>query len=238
VPDLRACILSGGHSSRFGSDKALARIDGLPLLLRIAAVLRPLTSAVTVVADRADKYADLGLRTIADRHAGLGPLAGLHAALTDAGEEVWVLLASCDIIDLRPHWLTQLLAARSDNVSAVAWWHGRWEPLLALYHTRLVPEVERRLTRRQLSLQSLLDAIPVARLSLPHDWPAVFQINTRAELETFLSNREGEAPAEPKVGQTFRSATSGHSCPFVHDQTPQSPASVTEPNHPPPLEPT
>ena len=94
-------ILAGGRSSRFGSDKARALLDGEPLVARLARQIEPVARRVTVVAEAADTYADLGLRTIADRRPGLGPLAGLEAALLDATNPPkstadWLILLSCD----------------------------------------------------------------------------------------------------------------------------------------------
>ena len=74
-------ILAGGHSSRFGGDKALADLDGQAMILRVAEQWAPWTARVCVVAERPEKYAGLGLRTIADRITGLGPIGGLARAL-------------------------------------------------------------------------------------------------------------------------------------------------------------
>lgn len=68
-------ILAGGRSSRFGSDKARAALHGRPMIVRIAELLRPVAESMIVVAEQSDKYADLGLLTIADAIPGQGPLA-------------------------------------------------------------------------------------------------------------------------------------------------------------------
>ena len=74
-------ILAGGRSSRFGSDKARAVLDGEPLIKRVARMAMPIAESTTIVADRTGKYDDLGLRSIADDPPHLGPLGGLAAAL-------------------------------------------------------------------------------------------------------------------------------------------------------------
>ena len=50
-----AYILSGGRSSRFGSDKARALAAGKPLILHAADTVAPVAASITVVADRPDK---------------------------------------------------------------------------------------------------------------------------------------------------------------------------------------
>src|SRR5882762_7741691 len=46
----QAYVLAGGGSTRFGRDKALVEIDGVPLLLRMRALLGEVSQAVTVIA--------------------------------------------------------------------------------------------------------------------------------------------------------------------------------------------
>ena len=188
-------IMAGGRSSRFGSDKARALVDGVPMLLRIAGELSPVASSITVVADQAGKYEDLGLRTIADRHPGQGPLAGLHASMLDAQPAPWLLLASCDLIAVRRRWVDLLMAARGAEVRAIAFRHDRWEPLLALYSTALLDEMTVRLERKDLAMQRLLDGVQATALPLPADWPALCHVNTPAELAEYERMKRQEKGA-------------------------------------------
>src|SRR5262245_52966476 len=97
-------ILAGGKSSRFGSDKARAIFRGEALISRIAREVEAVASQVTVVAERAGKYDDLGLRTIADLQSGLGPIGGLLTALGECGDD-WVFIASCDMVAINIEWI-------------------------------------------------------------------------------------------------------------------------------------
>ncbi len=66
-------VLAGGQSRRFGSDKALARLDGRTLIARAVADLER-HCATVIVAGRVPGVADRP-------HAGMGPLGGLCGAL-------------------------------------------------------------------------------------------------------------------------------------------------------------
>lgn len=188
-----AYILAGGRSSRFGSDKARAVLAGEPLLLRVARLLAPAASTVTAVADRPDRYADLGLRTIADVHPGLGPLSGLHAALRDRHDGDWLLLCSCDAVLVRSEWLERLLAGRTLGAQAVAFRRDRWQPMPALYAGTILADVERALAGSRRSLHALLDRLRVIALPQPVDWPDAWQANTAGELAAFAESSP-EAP--------------------------------------------
>ncbi|MEJ7934535.1 molybdenum cofactor guanylyltransferase [Sphingobium sp. AN558] len=93
---LLGAVLAGGRSSRFGSDKALARMpDGRTLLDHAIASLSPHVDTI-VLCGRA-YHAITGL---ADRPApGMGPLGGLNAALHHALEQGFdaVLTTGCDM---------------------------------------------------------------------------------------------------------------------------------------------
>jgi molybdenum cofactor guanylyltransferase len=188
VEQIPVYILAGGRSSRFGADKARALIQSVPLVARIARQLSSIASRTVVVADVAGKYEDLGLRTIADRFPGLGPLAGLHSALCDATGDSWLLLASCDIVAARHSWVAPLFAARQPKTQAVAFRHEYWEPLFALYNTALCDTVARSLERRELAMQRLLSGVGAVAVALPADWPALCHVNTPAELAEYVQN--------------------------------------------------
>jgi molybdopterin-guanine dinucleotide biosynthesis protein A len=88
-------ILAGGRSSRFGSDKALAVIDGRPMLEHVAERLHGQCDGLVVIGRDWP-----GLTRVDDRpEPGLGPLGGLAGALAHARDHGFdaVLTSSCDL---------------------------------------------------------------------------------------------------------------------------------------------
>src|SRR5689334_17078630 len=88
-------VLAGGKSSRMGRDKAI-----LPGLFRyliddVAETVRAASGNVTLVGDPG-RYHDLEYPCIADLRPGLGPLAGLEAALLSSRSDLNLVLA-CDM---------------------------------------------------------------------------------------------------------------------------------------------
>jgi len=176
-------ILAGGDSSRFGRDKAREMLNGVPMIIRVADSLRPVASGITVVADRPDKYNDLGLETIADQHPGLGPLGGIQAALSHQLEPGWILCASCDRVGICTDWLQTLLENTDGHSSVVAFRGEVWQPLPGLYHTSILAEVEEALSAGQRAPFRLFDRIQAVALPLPPGWENSVDINDRAALE-------------------------------------------------------
>lgn len=124
-PALRvlAAILAGGQSRRFGSDKAMAMVDGTRLIDRVAKVLGPQANALVVCGRDDPAFACLPDWP----EPGLGPLGGLNAALRHAAANGFdaVLSASCDVPNLPPN-LRALLSGQGAACAAdqpvVGWW--------------------------------------------------------------------------------------------------------------------
>jgi molybdopterin-guanine dinucleotide biosynthesis protein A len=140
-------ILSGGSSSRMGSDKALLEWNGQPLILRAARLLDPLVACVTVIGDPA-RYAALGLAVVPDDVPGLGPLGGIATALR-ISTTPWNLIVACDLPYLTAAWLefliSRALASRADALLPES--ERGPEPLCAVYHARCAPVISAALER-------------------------------------------------------------------------------------------
>jgi len=178
-------ILAGGQSRRFGSDKARALMDGVPLVKRVEQMLMPVASRITVVADVPGKYTDLGLRTIVDRTPGLGPLGGLDSAIADLDQsEPWLLLCCCDALVIHAAWLDQLLTHMRPGVRAAAYKGKNWQPMPALYARSCATQVDAQINSADLSLRGLLDQLSAIALQMPADWPEHWQANRPEDLGT------------------------------------------------------
>jgi len=125
---LIGAILTGGSSSRFGSDKA-AVIGPLALDALRGAGLDP----VLTVGGGGN---ELGVPNLEDRYPGEGPLGGLATCLTYASSG-WVLLIPCDHPLLRSEHLEPLVEALngevSDDEAVVATVGGRAHPSIACW---------------------------------------------------------------------------------------------------------
>jgi molybdopterin-guanine dinucleotide biosynthesis protein A len=125
-------ILAGGRSSRFGSDKALATLDGRALIDRVMDALGPQVDASVVVG-----RSHPGASCIPDRPApDLGPLGGVAAALHHAMAHGFeqVLTVPCDAPFLPANLRQQLSDVGSvayyADLPVVGWWPSGASPLL------------------------------------------------------------------------------------------------------------
>jgi paraquat-inducible protein A len=189
-------ILAGGQSTRFGSDKARARIDGRPLILRLIDSLAPIVDAVHVVAPPG-RYADLGFAGIPDLVTGKGPIGGLLTALAHR-QSGWLALVSCDITEISPDWFTRLTTHIRPGVHAIAVRDDHWQSLAALYHTDLLPLVRQHIDADQLALHASSTPPPSVPSPSPPRPRAHAQTSQHPRRPPPLSTtRKGGAPLNP-----------------------------------------
>ena len=121
-------ILTGGRSSRFGSDKALAIVDGRAMARRVADALDDAGAAeVLAIGGDSVALAALGITPVADRRPGEGPLDGLITALGAATNDLVVVLA-CDL----PFVTSELIGALVSAVAVGSGVGGQARPDVAL----------------------------------------------------------------------------------------------------------
>jgi molybdenum cofactor guanylyltransferase len=77
-------ILAGGKSSRYGSNKALVKVNGARLIERAVRVMKAVFQQVILVTNAPADYAFLELPMVQDLIKGLGPIGGhLHRPRDD-----------------------------------------------------------------------------------------------------------------------------------------------------------
>ncbi|MGC4055107.1 MAG: molybdenum cofactor guanylyltransferase [Paludibaculum sp.] len=173
-------VLTGGHSSRMGRDKAMLPYGDGTLVEWVAKIARDAAGLVYLVG-APERYVHLGIPCLSERYAGCGPMSGVEAALGYG--YAWNLVLACDMPRLNPGWLERLVhTAMQGEKPAVAAAHddGRVEPLCAVYHARLQPLFAAALSEGQYSIRKLLDTIDFARFAVD-DEEYVANLNTSEE---------------------------------------------------------
>ncbi|HKV47039.1 MAG TPA: molybdenum cofactor guanylyltransferase [Candidatus Acidoferrales bacterium] len=197
LPDVEAFILAGGVSSRMGRDKALLEFGGIPLVVNTVQLVAPLVSRTTVVGP-VEKYANLGLNVIPDRHSSMrietarskGPLFGIVTALSNA-RTPWTLILACDLPYLTAQWLESLaLRALESNAQAVIpqTAHGL-EPLAAAYRSECAKPLAQLLASGTHKVTDALKALSVEIIP-EKDSSVLKNMNTLADYNEALKWRQ------------------------------------------------
>lgn len=167
-PNLPVCILAGGASLRFGSPKGLAELNGTTLLDLVLSRLRAQTSGEIFLNAVPDgPYANCGLPIIGDTIAeGIGPLAGLHAAMDwgrQRGAEA-VVTCSVDTPFIPANLLSQLCEAKAPVICAS---QGNRHPVIGLWPCKLTSQLEEAIRNGMRSAHAWAEASDVSIASFP-----------------------------------------------------------------------
>ncbi len=136
-PEIFGLVLAGGHSRRFGRDKAAMQIQGQALLERTVSLLEPLVKEV-YVSVREDQIRDRlrrRFRLLVDQKANLGPAGGLLAAHDHRPDAAWLVIA-CDLPFMDGESIRLLVRSRNVSKDATVYRSiddGLPEPLCAIY---------------------------------------------------------------------------------------------------------
>ncbi len=196
--DVDGFILTGGASSRMGTDKARLRLGGKTFVERAEEALRAITTRVCLVSARMDG-ASSGLPVIKDIYLDRGALGGLHATLKH-GASQWVAVVPCDLPFVTGSLLKRLASFASEQFHAIAPMQadGRPQPLCALYRRdECLPVVEQLIRDGELRPRVLLERVRTCRVSFDEltdlDGASLFftNINTPEDYD-YACRRESE----------------------------------------------
>lgn len=140
-----AFILAGGHSSRMGTDKALAHFAGRPMIEVALATLAAAGLSARIAGSRSPlaAWAPVIPDTSPGEGTSAGPLSGVHAALSATHAE-WNLFLTVDTPLMPTSLLTCLLErARSTGSPVTACsLNGRLEPFPVVLHRESLPVLQ------------------------------------------------------------------------------------------------
>lgn len=195
-----AVILCGGQSRRMGTCKARLTVEGEPVLHRLAGALSFFEERL-LSANDASLGAGLSWTVVEDRFPGLGPGAGLHAALLASKKEA-LLCVPCDLPASSEQAARCLLAQYPGDCAAMVCRDGtgRLHPLCGIYTKQMLPALERRLSAGHCRMTELLEDAPTVVLDTAGLLPdgVFFNMNTpadhcRAEEMIRIENEYGRA---------------------------------------------
>ncbi len=157
-------LLAGGKSSRMGTntDKAFLDFRGQTLLERALTVMSEVCGRVTIVGDPA-KFSKYG-PVVGDIFPGCGPLAGIHAALTNSTAELNLMLA-VDMPFVSRELLAFLFAAATDEdnhaIITVPRTSKGFQPLCAIYRREFSTAAEQALRAGKYKIDAAFSGVSI-----------------------------------------------------------------------------
>lgn len=184
TPPLFGLILAGGASTRMQRDKVSLTYHGQPQLRWAFDLLSPVCAAtfVSVRPDQREESVRANFPQIVDRQPGIGPIAGISAALLEHPKVAWFVVA-CDLPFLTERTLRYLIERRDVQRLATAYRSSHDalpEPLCAIWEPAArEPLLAYIATGKQCPRKFLVNS-DAALIDLP-DTRALDNVNTKEE---------------------------------------------------------
>jgi len=133
--------MAGGKSSRIGTDKALLLYKDKTLLQHVIDKVSNIFENSILISNNESIHNLYHIPVFSDIIRGIGPLGGLHAALTYAtGDNVCIV--PCDMPMLEAKMLTHLVTYKKEYGNIIYYEYGKPQPLIGIYSKSLIQVIE------------------------------------------------------------------------------------------------
>ena len=188
-------ILAGGKSIRMGQDKAFIEVNGIPIILRVFAVLDRLFRETIIVANEREPYLELNIPVYSDLVPGQGALGGLYTGLIHSAFS-YSFCVACDMPFLNQALIEYLLTKTEHYDAVVPRTSDGLQPLHAIYSKKCLEPIRQILDQKK---TKIMDFYPQIRLGivdekefLPLDPEkrSFTNVNTPEDLQVLQKKRE------------------------------------------------
>ena len=160
---IHGIILAGGKSRRFGSDKALAQMNGVTLLEMAVHLLEDLklNPAVITSAEKEKIYSFLRCPILKDLIPDQGPLGGLYTAFS-AFPDSSLLVLTCDMPYLTASLLKRLTEQhqKGNLITLYRVEEERIHPFPGIYEPILMGRIIKNIHANQLAMHRFIENTP------------------------------------------------------------------------------
>ena len=151
-------VLSGGKSSRMGTEKGLVKWQGKALIEYSVNCLNSICDGI-VISSGSKHYDYLNLPIIHDEIANCGPMGGIYSCMKNIQANYYFVI-SCDV----PNVPTELFSDLFKNIGEADLIYtvdniGKKQPLVAIYKNTCFPSIEAELHNGNYKMMKLLEKI-------------------------------------------------------------------------------
>lgn len=149
--NLTIAILSGGKSSRFGTNKIYAEYKGVKLIDRAITIAKSISNDIILVGD----YSHIDIPNYQDEYKERGPLGAIHSAIKNSNKN-YVAILPVDMPEMIPEIYRILLSYSKEINPVVAISDIGLEPLVSIWHKNNLSLIENKLVK---NLNSPIDVL-------------------------------------------------------------------------------
>ena len=145
IENIKCCIIAGGKSGRFGSDKSLHEFNGKPMISHTYDAVKKLFDEIYIIASEVEKFSFLDVKVIPDIIPGLGPIGGIYTALEKIVESPAerVFIFPCDMPFLCSEFIEYMTTIPDIYDIIAPEVNGLYQPLHAIYSKSCINNIKR-----------------------------------------------------------------------------------------------
>lgn len=180
--DVTGIILSGGLSTRIGSDKAMLEIGGKKIIEMISETLLEIFSKVKIITNNPVQYKFLGLEMHEDIYKNIGPIGGIHSGLVNSGTEKNFFI-SCDMPFVNKNLINFIIENSPVNNIAVTKTKDGLQPLCGIYPKSSINKIDELIENSKLSIHGIFNEFNTKIIDIEKEFAGFseklfFNINT------------------------------------------------------------
>jgi molybdenum cofactor guanylyltransferase len=186
-PDLYGLILSGGFSTRMGTDKSLLVYHSKPQREYLFEIMQKFCEKV-FISCREDQNVPAELNPLPDRYDFRSPMNGILSAFTQHPDKAWLVVA-VDMPYVDEQVLQTLIQARHKQKIATCFFNEERklpEPLLTIWEPIAFTPLRQQVEQGMISPQKFLLQAAIHLTSIPHS-KALWNVNNPDERPGDLS---------------------------------------------------
>lgn len=151
-------VLSGGKSSRMGTEKGLVKWQSKALIEYSVNCINSICNDIVISSNNKD-YHYLNFPVIKDEIANCGPIGGIYSCMKNFQADYYFVI-SCDVPNVPTELFKDLLIniGEADLIYAVDS-KGKKQPLVAIYKRSCFPIIEAELLNGNYKMMKLIDKI-------------------------------------------------------------------------------
>ncbi len=191
-PDtMTGVILAGGKSSRYGTNKAFAEMQGTRLIDRVARAMASVFPRLILVTNTPQEYTYLRIPMFEDHIKGLGPIGGIYTGL-DVMPDPAGFFVACDMPFINPELVLRMVGMGNDYDAVVPRVDWMIEPLHAVYAKSCLPFIKASIEAEEYQIIKVYDRIRVRYIdekeikAIDPGFKTFFNVNRPEELEDAL----------------------------------------------------
>jgi len=162
--NIKCCIIAGGKSGRFGSDKSLHVFNGKPMIQHTYDAVKPVFGEIFIIAPDVEKFSFLDAKVIPDIIPGLGPIGGIFTAVESLDLER-VFIFPCDMPFINTDFIRYMTDIPDYYDIIVPEVNGRYQPLHAIYSKKCADGIKIKIEQKDYRMSGFYEGYNIRKVN-------------------------------------------------------------------------